>query len=1314
MPASVDIKPTNGAAANNSNAAAAAARPVIRMDAQDGPWSVSVAETSPRSLTLYIKTPTHHLTLMRTAHEIAELHFKLQDQVPTGTTLPPCPLEADHPQKRKSSFLTTLSRLASPPRQPAPTSSSSSPPQNNGNDLSPQPENNEITDPFLSAEPSATSALASYLTTLSNDKAVRVARSWKRFVRVRTDDLESTRVERAIKRVRSDVAMHGGTGGSGQGVPLISTTAPGSTRTSFASGDDGFYGDRKSSAFPGQSIVEEDEGGDHGLLHPQAVTPDTASADEHARRLIISGMVDFTPAPEPAPVTVRRPPVVQPVETQAETEYVDDKVSEKEEQEQTQVQEEYAAPEPEQAKPEEKEEVKPVEKRISRISRSASLDRASRVSRSIPESPIPAVQSETDAEVAEATDMTDAEDTDAFGASAMSDAGGPGIVDQPPKKKKKKQKLEKKARKVVITDFEMMRVLGKGCAGKVLLVRHKREQSLYALKAITKRHVIAHQELQHTMTEQAVLKRMARSNSDPFVVKLYWSFHDKENLFLVMDFHPGGDLATQLARWGRLGRDRARFYAAEIVEGCEGLHAAGVIYRDLKPENILIGGDGHIVLTDFGLSKEFPRKRPSSMAPNGKESAGGDFYASSPSTPTGEKHGLPYWMHEGGEAHKDMWLATKANDLTTTFCGTAEYLAPEVIQGLPYSYEVDWWSFGTMLYEMLTGITPFWANNHSDMYVRVLQDELTFPEDKAMDQDTKSLVRGLLQRNPALRLCEPRIKRHPYFSMIDWQHVYHKRYIPPYIPPIDPANASDTQNFDDAFLEMEPILDSEIENDDQTGSERDRSTTEIDRQFDEDSVRASPNVDSPDAKPEVENDVFDGYSFKARHSVIIDDEAGGSDASDEESIPEKESISISAEDELEAGQKTPDAHVQVIPPTPTPASAVVEAFRKQQEAKEIKAEATIVPEAETEEADVEAVPTTPRNKAEELPAEAAPVSASPEKELPAAPEATKEKVRPTSVAPPVPAKEEKKVVTISETPKPKPAEHHKPKAARNVKSPRRERSGVAALDRDLNDAIDEHDEMGIDREDDDWDFVETPGGHEDYNGQQNKSLFARGVVDRYRLKVFRKPSTPGKATQRNAFTTGPPPSEEFGELTSPASPSPSNKKRRGGGLSLGKGRTFLRPKSPSATYSAGSSGLSRPGLSMAHSATVSGSTSGVLLTPSSSTPLSMLPTNGTTSLKSQPSMNSVGSPGSSDTSVNGMRPSAAPSTADLPSPGKGRSRSNKSSPDLRRQARESQTDVDEPRQKGLRKMRKYTAEGAEKVLSLFSSPRPSPAPSPSQ
>lgn len=620
------------------------------------------------------------------------------------------------------------------------------------------------------------------------------------------------------------------------------------------------------------------------------------------------------------------------------------------------------------------------------------------------------------------------------------------------------------------------------------------------------------------------------------------------------------------------------------------------------------------------------------------------------------------------------------------------------------------------------------------MYVRVLQDELTFPEDKAMDQDTKSLIRGLLQRNPALRLCEPRIKRHPYFSMIDWSHVCHKRYIPPYIPPIDPANASDTQNFDETFLEMEPVLDTDLENDDQTGSERDRSTTDIDVMHEDESGQAA-NGDLPSSELNLANDAFDGYSFKARHSVLIDEEEGygGTDESEEEepSMAHERIEEETAEEELEAGQKTPDAHAQGAS-SPTPASAVADAFRKKQDQEraksptspkagpeEIEIDEEKVPSIKDEEESAPPPPKTPQKKANELPARSAPTS--PEKQLPKppVPENVNTAVAHTTTVgpPPTPPKTEKKTVTIHEKPKAKPLEVPKGKARAR---PRRERSGVAALDRDLSDVAASDDETPLDHEDDDWDFIEALEGEEN-NGQQGKSLFARGVVDRYRLKVFRKPSTnalSSKSSQRNPSSTQSVPTAsetEFGELPGAVSPTLSDKKRgRGGGISLRKPRTFLRPKSPPATYSGGGSRkLTRPALATTQPATISsGSGGGLLLTPAASTPMSMT-ANGT-SLKSQPSMQSVGSPGSSDNSINGTefsKASLAQSAVDMASRS-GKSRSNKSSPDLRRQAKNSTPDVDEPPQKGLKKMRKYTEQGAEKVMSLFSSPRPSQTPIP--
>ncbi|KAF9928120.1 hypothetical protein FBU30_002622 [Linnemannia zychae] len=315
-------------------------------------------------------------------------------------------------------------------------------------------------------------------------------------------------------------------------------------------------------------------------------------------------------------------------------------------------------------------------------------------------------------------------------------------------------------KKVTIEDFQLIKVLGRGCMGKVILVREHRTKKLFALKAISKEWVILQREIEHTKSERDILANVARI-SHPFLIKLRYSFQSNAQLFMVLDYYPGGDIATQLAKWHRFEPERCLFYAAEIVLGIEELHRQGIVYRDLKPENILLALDGHIVLTDFGLSKQFPT-----------------FSASSP------------------------YLA---EDKTSTFCGTAEYLAPEILRAAEYSYAVDWWSLGTLLYEMLTGITPFWAENHAQMYQRVLEDDLEFPLD--IDQDAASFIAGLLERDPDQRLGSQgihHVKGHSYFNSIDWD-VAMKRQLPcPYIP--DLVSEEDLSNFDDAFLTMTPRL----------------------------------------------------------------------------------------------------------------------------------------------------------------------------------------------------------------------------------------------------------------------------------------------------------------------------------------------------------------------------------------------------------------------------------------------------------------------------------------------------------------------------
>jgi len=279
-----------------------------------------------------------------------------------------------------------------------------------------------------------------------------------------------------------------------------------------------------------------------------------------------------------------------------------------------------------------------------------------------------------------------------------------------------------------VNDFESLSVIGKGSFGKVLQVRHISTGHIYAMKVLNKKSIIDRGELDHTKAEQSILTKL----NCPFLVRLYWSFQTTDKLYFIMDFVNGGELFYHLQKEKSFTAKRVQFYTAEIVLGLEYLHKMGVIYRDLKPENILLTSQGHICMTDFGISKE----------------------------------GL-----------------TAKDDRTATFCGTPEYLAPEVLKGQQYGKEVDWWSLGTLIFEMLTGLPPFYSEDVQLMYSKIMKEKLHFP--KKMTEEAKSLISSLLERNPAERLSDPEaIKRHPYFANLDWERLYRKEIEPPYIPPV--------------------------------------------------------------------------------------------------------------------------------------------------------------------------------------------------------------------------------------------------------------------------------------------------------------------------------------------------------------------------------------------------------------------------------------------------------------------------------------------------------------------------------------------------
>ncbi|KAH8695364.1 putative serine/threonine protein kinase [Talaromyces proteolyticus] len=306
-------------------------------------------------------------------------------------------------------------------------------------------------------------------------------------------------------------------------------------------------------------------------------------------------------------------------------------------------------------------------------------------------------------------------------------------------------------RKMTSRDFEQLMCLGKGTFGTVLLVRHRATGRLYAQKQFRKASITVHKKLvEQTKTERMILESV---NRHPFVVKLYYAFQDHEKLYLILEYAQGGELFTHLAAERMFSEDVAAFYMAEMVLALEHLHkTVGVVYRDLKPENCLLDSDGHLLLTDFGLSK----------------------------------------------------VAVSEDDRCNSSLGTIEYMAPEVIQGKPYGKACDWWSLGALGYDLLTGSPPFKANNHAKIQEKIVRQKLTLPY--YLGPDAKDLLIRLLRKDPHKRLGYhmPKdletIKKHRFFRKIDWKALARRELDAPIQPVItDPALA---ENFSADFTSI--------------------------------------------------------------------------------------------------------------------------------------------------------------------------------------------------------------------------------------------------------------------------------------------------------------------------------------------------------------------------------------------------------------------------------------------------------------------------------------------------------------------------------
>ena len=298
-------------------------------------------------------------------------------------------------------------------------------------------------------------------------------------------------------------------------------------------------------------------------------------------------------------------------------------------------------------------------------------------------------------------------------------------------------------------NFECLKLLGTGSFGRVLLVRLTSNNTLYAMKILDKEQLKEKRQEEHTKTERDLMVKI----NNPFIVNIKFAFQDDTKLYIVSDFMQGGDMFYHLHFNRKFDEERCKFYAIELILGLEFLHKNNMIYRDLKPENILMDSKGHLKISDFGLSK----------------------------------------------------ILDSPKDKAYTLCGTPQYLAPEILKNKGYDKNVDWWSLGCFIYEMLTGFLPFYIPKGNKINPKIYEEPLRFPPN--VSPNAINLISQLLNVDPKKRLGGGKedasaIKAHPFFKDVEWDKYWNREVDPPFVPDLE--DELDLKYFDKMFTD-EPV-----------------------------------------------------------------------------------------------------------------------------------------------------------------------------------------------------------------------------------------------------------------------------------------------------------------------------------------------------------------------------------------------------------------------------------------------------------------------------------------------------------------------------